>query len=147
MLPFFEQELSTSCVAACVRMALGGLDIALTEAEIRSRCGHKKAGMRLNQISSCLADLPVTVEYHLDWGLDDLSQTIRKSIFPIVGIDLRPIDGRFAFHAIVIVDVKSDHVLVHDPLQKTGFRPVGLIPFDAAWKAADRETVIIMISP
>ncbi|MGH9855121.1 MAG: cysteine peptidase family C39 domain-containing protein [Blastocatellia bacterium] len=66
MLPLFAQELSTSCVAACLRMILAALGFSLTESEIRSRCGHSDLGMRLNQVAQGLDDLPVKVEYHCD---------------------------------------------------------------------------------
>ena len=142
MLPFYQQELSTSCVAACVRMALG---YDFSEPEIRSRCGHTKAGMRLNQIKSCLADLPLTVEYHIDWNPDDLKNAIRKSIFPIAGIDLRPIEGQFAFHAVVVSKISRDYIVVLDPLYKKGNRKIGMAAFEAGWINAEREAVTITV--
>ena len=144
MLPFFQQELTTSCVAACVWMVLAALGQTLTEAEIRSRGGHTRAGMRPSQVGGGLTDLPVSAEYHLDWGLDDLSDAARSSAYPIVGIDLRPIDGLFAFHAVVVDEVTSDHVLVHDPLYKQGPRTIGRTAFEAAWDGAEREAVVII---
>jgi hypothetical protein len=102
MLPLYSQELSTSCVAACVRTVLAALGYDLPEAEIRTRCGHSGLGMRLNQMASGLTDLPLNVEYHRDWSLDDLTEAGRHSVFPIVGIDLRFVEGLFAFHALVV---------------------------------------------
>lgn len=68
MLPLFSQELPTSCVAACVRMVLTGLGHPLTEEDIRHRCGHLTLGMRLNQVTKGLSDLPVAVAYELEWS-------------------------------------------------------------------------------
>jgi ABC-type bacteriocin/lantibiotic exporter with double-glycine peptidase domain len=124
VLPLFPQELPTSCVAACVRMVLADLGHSLSEAEIRHRCGHEAAGMRLGKIASGLKDLPVTVEYHIDWGRDDLIDLVRAGVFPIVALDLRPVEGRDAYHAAVVVDVTSDQMVVHDPLQEKGPRTI-----------------------
>src|SRR5262245_13721493 len=99
--------------------------------------------MRLSQVVGGLTGLPVSVEYHLDWGLDDLSDAVRRAAYPIVGIDLRPLDGLFAFHAVVVVEITSDHVLVHDPLYKQGPRTIGWTVFEAAWDGAEREAVVI----
>ncbi len=143
MLPLFAQELSTSCVAACVRMALAALSFSLAESEIRSRCGHSGLGMRLNQVAQGLADLPVRAEYHTDWSIDDLTEAVRRSVFPIVGVDLRFVDGLFAFHALVIADVMSDQLIVHDPRNAHSPRNISLQTFEEAWESADRECLVI----
>ena len=147
MLPLFPQELPTSCVAACVRMVLTSLGHPLTETDIRDRCAHTALGMRLNQVASGLEDLPLGVEHQLDWGLDDLADAVRVGVFPIVGIDLRPVDGIFAFHAVVVVNISTDQVVVHDPLHDEGPRSLGISAFEAAWSAADREAVVIRRRP
>ena len=147
MLPLFPQELPTSCVSACVRMVLTGLGHRLTETDIRHRCAHTAVGMRLNQVASGVEDLPVNVQHQLDCGLDDLDDAVRAGVFPIVGIDLRPVDGIFAFHAVVVVNISTDQVVVHDPLHDEGPRSIGISVFEAAWSAADRETVIIRAGP
>lgn len=147
MLPLFSQELPTSCVAACVRMVLTGLGHSLTEADIRRRCGQLTLGMRLNQVANGLRDLPVAVAYELEWSLDDLVGAVRVGTNPIVGIDLRPVEGIFAYHAVVVVDITAEQVLVHDPRHRKGASSIGLNTFQAAWKAADREAVIIAAEP
>lgn len=143
-LPFFSQELPTSCVAACVRMVLAALGHTLTEEEIRVRCDHSALGMRLNRVAEGLADLHVVVKYESDWGLDDLRDVVRTRATPIVAIDLRPVEGIFAFHAVVILDITAEQVTAHDPLYQEGFRSISLTTFEAAWNKADRETVIIL---
>jgi len=145
MLPLLAQELSTSCVAACVRMALASLGFALAESDIRSRCSHSGLGMRLNQVAPGLADLPVAVEYHTDWNMDDLSDAVRQSIFPIVGIDLRYIEGLFAFHAVVVANMTSEQIIVHDPLNAQTPRTISLRAFEEAREGADRECLMIEV--
>lgn len=124
-------------------MVLAGLGHALTESQIRFRCQHTSVGMRLNQIGIGLSDLPVIVEHHVDWGIDDLSDLVRVGAHPIVAVDLRPIDGVFAFHAVVVVGVGPDRLLIHDPRDQSGSNSIGLSGFEAGWSGADREAVII----
>jgi len=125
-------------------MVLAGLGYAMTEAEVRSRCEHTSLGMRLSRVADGLSDLRLAVKYESDLSLDDLRDEMRSGATPIVGIDLRPIEGIFAFHSIVILDITAQRVTAHDPLYQEGSRSIGLTTFDAAWKGADRETVIIL---
>ncbi len=143
MLPLFPQELSTSCVAACVRMVLASLGHSLSEAEIRSRCGYSRLGMQLNQVAAGLSDLPVTVEFHNDWSVDDLADALRQSLFPIVGVDLRYIDGLFAFHAVVVSEISSRQLTIHDPRQAHSPRQISQYAFEDAWENADHECLVI----
>ena len=146
MLPLIAQEQATGCVAACVRMVLAAQGFSLSESEIRSRCGHSGFGMRLNQVAAGLTDLPVKIEYHTDWGVDDLADATRQSIFPIVGIDLRYIEGLFAFHAVVIARVATELIVVHDPLYAQSPRDIGLQAFAEAWESADCECLTIALN-
>ncbi|MGH9850049.1 MAG: hypothetical protein ACREBD_09325, partial [Blastocatellia bacterium] len=100
-------------------------------------------GMRLNQVASGLTDLPVEVEYHTDWSIDDLSDAVRRAAFPIVGVDMRYIDGLFAFHAVVAANIVSDRMVVHDPLNAQNPRVISLQAFEEAWESADRECITI----
>lgn len=124
---------------------MASLGFSFTESEIRLRCGHSGFGMRLNQIAAGLTDLPVTVEYHTDWSLDDIADAVRQSTFPIVGVDLRYIEGLFAFHSIVIINLTSEHIIVHDPLHSQSPRNIGLQAFAEAWESADNEGIVISL--
>jgi hypothetical protein len=124
-------------------MTLAALGLSLDESEIRSRCNHSGLGMRLNQISQGLLDLPVKCEYHTDWNIDDLAEAARRSAFPIVGVDLRFVDGLFAFHSLVIAAVTSEKVIVHDPRNAHNPQGISLRTFEDAWESADRECLVI----
>ena len=124
-------------------MVLAGLGHVLPEAATRTRCGYSKLGLRLSQVGSGLADLPIVVEYHIDWNLDDLREALDRSTFPIVGIDLRPVEGMFGFHAVVVLSVSSSSVVVLDPLPNQGTRTIGLAAFEMAWIEAEGEALTI----
>ena len=81
---------------------------------------------------------------HNDWSIDDLRDETRRSNYPIVGIDLRSIDGRFAYHAVVILKVESNKITVHDPEPGKGLREMNVTTFGAAWKGAGQQVLLIL---
>lgn len=147
MLPIYEQEQPASCVAACVRMVLESKGHALTEEAIRRRCKQSVVGLSLGDVVKGFSDLPIIVTVHNDWGFDDLRDETRQLNYPIVGIDLRAIDGRFAYHAVVITKIESDKVIVHDPEAGKGRRELNLATFFAAWKGAKQQVLMILSKP
>jgi len=144
MLPIYEQEQPASCVAACVRMVLSVHGFQLTEEEIRTRCKQTVIGLTLRDVPKGLSDLPLIATVHTDWGIDDLRDETRQSHYPIVGIDLRPIDGRFAYHAVVIAKIESTKVTIHDPQSGKGVQELNPATFFAAWKGADNQVLMIL---
>lgn len=144
MLPIYQQEQPASCVSACVRMVLTALGRTITEEDIRKRCGQSALGLSLTEVPKGLSDLPVITTVHTDWGLDDLRDEIRQLNYPIVGIDLRPIDGRFAYHAVVIAKVESNKITVHNPEPGQGVRELNPAIFMAAWKGANQQVLMIL---
>lgn len=103
--------------------------------------------MRLNQVAAGLFDLPVTVEYRTDWSLHDIEDAVRQSSFPIVGVDLRYVDGLFAFHAVVVVEMARDELSIHDPRYAQSPINIGRVAFEKAWESADRECLIMTPKP
>ena len=51
------------------------------------------------------------------------------------GVDLRALEGLFAFHAIVVTKISADHLIVHDPRYADGSRTIGITAFEAGWTA------------
>jgi ABC-type bacteriocin/lantibiotic exporter with double-glycine peptidase domain len=126
-------------------MVLAVRGLPLSENEIRRRCRQTVVGLTLQDVPRGLSDLPVVATVHRDWSVDDLRDEVRQSNYPIVGVDLRPIDGRFAYHAVVIVKIESDKVSVHDPEPGRGMRELKLATFLSAWKQAGREVLMILL--
>lgn len=147
MLPIHEQEQPASCVAACVRMVLESKALRFTEEEIRRRCKQPIVGLSLTDVPKGLSDLPVIVTVYNNWGLDDLRDEVRQENYPIVGIDLRPVDGRFAYHAVVVTKIESNKITIHDPEPGRGVRELNFTTFLAAWKGAKQQVLMILTKP
>jgi ABC-type bacteriocin/lantibiotic exporter with double-glycine peptidase domain len=144
MLPIYEQEQPASCIAACARMVLAACGLQLTEEEIRTRCRQTLIGLTLADVPKGISNLPIVATVHNDWSIDYLRDETRQSNYPIVGMDLRPIDGRFAYHAVVIVKVESNKITVHDPEPGKGLRKINTTTFMAAWKGAGQQVLMIL---
>jgi ABC-type bacteriocin/lantibiotic exporter with double-glycine peptidase domain len=143
MLIWHAQELPSSCVAACVRIVLGGLGVQIAEAPIRQLIGHSRLGVSLTITRRKLSDAGATAALHEDWSLDDLRDTLRAGFHPIVGVERHLLGYARAFHAVVLVDITSATVTVLDPLDGPEPRHYGVAAFVSAWEVAGREALVI----
>ena len=147
MLVWYAQELPSSCVAACVRMVLGGLNVQVAEAQVRYLIGHTRLGTSLSVSRLRLRQAGVTVLLHEDWSLDDLRDSLRAGYHPIVGVERHLLGYSRAFHAIALVEVTSAAVTVLDPLDGPEPRSYGVAAFVSAWEMAGREALVIEAAP
>ena len=147
MINWLAQELPSSCVAACVRMALGGLGEEVPESQVRRLIGHSALGVALAAAQAQLVQAGATAHLHDDWNLADLRDALRNGHFPIVGVARELLGYPRAFHALVLVRVTSAAVSALDPLDGPKARRYGTAAFTLAWELAGRETLLIESSP
>src|SRR5262249_4192209 len=144
---WYAQELQSSCVAACVRMALSALGLRLAEEEVRDLIGHTRLGLSLGAAQVKLVEAEAMAQFHDDWGLDDMRDTLRAGHHPIVGVERHLLGYPRAFHAIMLVEITSPAISALDPLDGPAPRNYGLAAFTAAWGAAGREALVIEAPP
>lgn len=147
MLTWFAQELSSSCVSACVRIVLSGLDVMASEEQVRRLLRHDKFGLSLATAQTRLASAGANVFFHNDWSLDDLRDELRQAHYPIVGVERHWLGYSSASHAIVLVGLSSNGVEVLDPMNGPQVRTFGLSAFEQAWTRADKEVLVITAAP
>ncbi len=128
--PFHKQETRYSCVPACLRMVLSSFGVDLSENALRTRCDCTPYGTdALMAVDAArVLGFVKTAKYTL--SLEELKTVIREGHCPIVFVDLNPLDGLDAIHAMVVVDVSEQEVVVLDPLQ--GERRFPVYVFTAA---------------
>ena len=143
MIAWCAQEFPSSCVAACVRMVLGGLETQLEEVGVRQLIGYSPLGVSLAGAEANLVEAGAIAKFHDDWSLDDLRDALRKGQHPIVGVERHLLGYPGAFHAIVLIEVTSATVAALDPLDGPEPRSYGLPAFEAAWETAGREVLVI----
>jgi ABC-type bacteriocin/lantibiotic exporter with double-glycine peptidase domain len=139
--PFHKQETLYSCVPACLRMVLGSFGMDISESALRTRCDCTPYGTDALMAVNAARTLGFikTAKYTL--ALEELQTVIRDGHYPIVFVDLHPLDGLDAIHAMVVVDVSEQEIVVLDPLQ--GERHIPVYVFTAAW--ARRHNLAILV--
>ncbi len=147
MLVWYAQELQSSCVAACVRMVLGGLGTQIAESQVRRLVGHSRLGTSLTLAQMQLSKAGITVRMHTDWSLDDLRDALRAGYHPIVGVERHLLGYSRAFHAVVLVEITSATVTALDPLDGPEPRRYEVPAFVSAWDMAGREALVINAAP
>jgi ABC-type bacteriocin/lantibiotic exporter with double-glycine peptidase domain len=147
MITWFAQELFSSCVAACVRMALKALGDEREEAQIRALLSHSRFGVALAAAQTKFVAAGATAEWHTDWNLTDIRDAVRAEQYPIVGVERHLLGHPRAFHAVVVVQVTSTTVAVLDPLDGPTPRQYGVAAFTEAWELAGREVLLIEAPP
>jgi ABC-type bacteriocin/lantibiotic exporter with double-glycine peptidase domain len=102
--PFHKQETRYSCVPACLRMVLGSCGVDISESALRTRCDCTPYGTdALMAVDAARAlGCVKTAKYTL--ALEELQTVVTGGHYPIVFVDLHPIDGLDAIHAMVVVD-------------------------------------------
>lgn len=113
-------------------MILSSFGIELPEAELRARCDCAPAfGTDALMVVEAARQLgfPLTAKHNLQ--LTELEAIINQGYFPIVFVNLSPLDGLDEQHALVVVEVNESIVTVYDPL--FGERSLERESFSAAW--------------
>ena len=85
---------------------------------------------------------PASRKYTLA-SLEDLATMRAEGHFPIVYVDLWPLQGGLSgqYHAMVVIDLDADQVTVLDPLH--GERGVLREDFQEAWSALRFLTIVV----
>ena len=138
---FHRQEKEYSCVPACLKMVLMALGLVLSEAELRERCDCTPFGTEALRVVDIARDLGFLNTIKATVTSAELEHQWSLGLYPIVFVNLLPIDGVKISHAIVVTGFEVDGVRVCDPLR--GDRILPRSTFDAAW-AMMRNLVILV---
>src|SRR5438093_247579 len=102
--PLSAQETPDSCAPACLRMVLGSFGLDLPEAELRALCDCTPAfgtdALKVVDVARGLG-FPLTGKYNLT--LTELETLVSDGHFPIVFVNLGPLDGIDEQHALVVI--------------------------------------------
>lgn len=122
-------------------MVLSHFNLSVSEAELRARCDCTIFG----------ADAPNVVEVARQLGCakttihklspDELQHILAEGHYPIVYINLLPIDGTEGTHALIALEIENDAVTVYDPDQGERLLPIGA--FFKAWDLKCNLAIIV----
>jgi ABC-type bacteriocin/lantibiotic exporter with double-glycine peptidase domain len=140
--PFHSQELKYSCVPACLRMVLASFGLSMTEAELREMCDCTVFGTEALSAVDAARQLGFAGSVKHNLQFSELQTLVEAGHFPIVYINLEPIDGFDDEHALVITQISGGIVSVHDPLR--GEREIPVDAFLSAWRMHRNLTILII---
>lgn len=123
-------------------MVLGGFGVDLSESELRTLCDCTPLyGTDARQAVDVARQLGFTATSKHNLSPADLESILRDGDYPIVFVDLRPIDGIPEQHALVITEMDANFVMVLDPFK--GERLLPLDDFLLAWDWQRNLTIIV----
>jgi ABC-type bacteriocin/lantibiotic exporter with double-glycine peptidase domain len=140
-LPFYRQEKPYSCVPACLRMVLAAQGYMVSESDLRELCDCTFLGTEALKTVDALRTMGFCNSSKCNPKTTELIVLLNAGLYPIVFVNLLPIDSVNNPHAIVVTAIDEDDVSVCDPLQ--GKRLLPRSTFDTAW-AMMRNLVILV---
>jgi ABC-type bacteriocin/lantibiotic exporter with double-glycine peptidase domain len=122
-------------------MVFSHFNLSVSEAELRARCDCTIFG----------ADAPYVVDVARQLGFnntdiqnlspDELQIILEEGRYPIVYVNLLPIDGIEGAHTLVALEIGDDAVTVYDPDQGERLLPIGA--FFKAWELKRNLAIIV----
>lgn len=138
---FHRQETPYSCVPACLRVVLSSFDLDISEAELRDLCDCNPFGTEALKAVDAVRGLGFPKTAKLTLSVDELVTQVNAGFYPIVFINLLPIDGIKVGHAVVVITIDQANVSVYDPLQ--GERILPRSTFDTAWAMMHNLSILV----
>jgi ABC-type bacteriocin/lantibiotic exporter with double-glycine peptidase domain len=122
-------------------MVLSGFGCEISEAELRARCDCTFDGTSALKAIDAARELGLTGTAKHTLSFDELKRVVADGLFPIVFVDLAPIDGVRQAHAFVVVEAGDFSVSVLDPT--SGERRLPRQVFDVAWGSRHYLAIIV----
>jgi ABC-type bacteriocin/lantibiotic exporter with double-glycine peptidase domain len=141
--PFYRQKTPDSCVPACLRMVPAGLRLVISEAELRLMCDCTILGTDAFQAVEAVRKLGFSGASKRNLAIDELIEVLKAGTYPIVYVNLLPIDQEWGTHAMVVIAVDDAGVTVQDPL--VGKRHLDRSGFEQAWQLTNGLTILILV--
>lgn len=105
-------------------MVLSSFDLDLSETELRERCDCTPFGTEALKAIDAIRDLGFPNTLKCTLSFDELLQQLEETTYPIVFVNLLPIDGIREAHAIVVIAADSSSITVYDPSKTERTLPV-----------------------
>ena len=122
-------------------MVLVPFGVEIAESTLRTLCDCTFFGTEALKAVDAARQLGLTGTAKYTLSIEELDTLVADNHYPIVFVDLRPIDGITDIHALVVIATTKQHVLVLDPLK--GERSLPLQAFIAAWTMQRNLAIIV----
>jgi len=144
--PHFEQELTYSCLPACVRMVAAFYGVERSEAALRTLLKTRPAGTSPVQVMLRLPEIGMNAQVHMG-SLLTLQAQIASGQPCIVHLWTEPLPywRTSVIHAVTVVAMTESEVTIHDPAFADAPKKVPISLFLQAWSETDY--LMLVISP
>ncbi len=122
-------------------MVFSGFGLDISEADLRHLCDCTFLGTDALKAVDAARQLGFTATSKHNLLPTDLEDILNDGDYPIVYIDLRPIDNVGGQHALVVISIDANFVSVLDPL--SGERLLRRDHFLLAWNRQRNLTIIV----
>jgi ABC-type bacteriocin/lantibiotic exporter with double-glycine peptidase domain len=139
--PFLPQEQDNSCLPACVRMVMAYHGILLAEKALRECCQTNNLGTTFPEAALCFSRYGLTVREISQAAWSDLEDWLADGVYPILSINLFPLQALWAAHAVIVEAATPDGVIFIDPLR--GKREASRTAFEQAWSMRRNKALLI----
>jgi ABC-type bacteriocin/lantibiotic exporter with double-glycine peptidase domain len=120
-------------------MAYWGIEV--DEPSLHECCQSTVSGTRAEDAVDCARQYGFSAEHRRNNEMDALAQWLEKGVFPIVLLNMFPIDALWRMHAVVVIGAGEDSVHFLDPVG--GERVTSHLAFEQAWRMNLGRAVII----
>ena len=122
-------------------MILSSLGLVLPEADLRDLCDCTFEGTDALKAVDAVRQLGFAKTAKHTLSLEELAAVVAGGKHPVVYVDLRPIEGNRAIHALVVLDVSPVAVNVYDPAQ--GELALSRQVFSIAWGMQHNLAIVV----
>lgn len=122
-------------------MVMAGFGQAVEEAELRRLCDCTFEGTRAVNALNAARQLGFANSTKHNLTIGELEAIVADGWFPIVFVDLTPLDGGYEAHAFVVIAINQFAVQVLDPVR--GERLIPRDMFSLIWELRRRLTILV----
>jgi len=122
-------------------MVLAVFGLPMKEDELRELCDCTIFGTSAVELIQAARSLGFTGSRKYSLTIADLSEFTNQGYFPIVYLVTQPETSQPDVHAVIVLSVLSNEVIVMDP--KFGIQPLPLTDFSRMWSQMRNITVVI----
>jgi ABC-type bacteriocin/lantibiotic exporter with double-glycine peptidase domain len=120
-------------------MAYWGIEV--DEATLRACCQTDRLGTIAKDAVACARGYGFKAEEIREATWDDLNDWLTEGLYPILLLNLFPLDALWVYHAVIVETITDDRVIYLDPAQ--GPRTAEASAFEQAWQMNRRRAIIV----
>jgi ABC-type bacteriocin/lantibiotic exporter with double-glycine peptidase domain len=122
-------------------MVLAGHGLKISEVALRTLCDCTVFGTEALNAVDAVRRLGFAQTMKATLSMAELADQSRRGSYPIVFVNMLPLDGIKGGHAVVVLDIQQAEVTVYDPFH--GERVFSRDPFTTAWAMMHNLVILV----